>query len=325
MDSTPLVCITGQVRSELLGTDAFQEADIVGLTLAATKWSYQITDPSEVESVVHAAFAIARDGRPGPVLIDITRDAQAGLFAVTQARAPLHPPAGAGTYAATSQDLTELRQAAELINNAKRPFLLIGQGVLLARAEGELVALAETAGIPVASTLLGLSAMPANHPLYVGMLGMHGNYAPNVLTNEADIIVAVGMRFDDRVTGRLDDYARVAQIVHIEIDPAEVGRHVPAAVALIADARDALTRLLPLLHKRDHPHWLARFHELGDRGIHAGNRNLSSRRHRASCAWVKSWIAFPKPAMDRLCWSVMLVNTRCMRLAIIVSNSLLAI
>ncbi len=267
MDSTPLVCITGQVVSTLLGSDAFQEADVVGMTTPATKWNYQITEPGEVPLMLSKAFAIARAGRPGPVLIDITKDAQLGTFDPA-----LHWPLGATAdlspvtqhYASrhdftAPRDLSRIEQAAELINQAQRPYLLLGQGVSLARAEGEVTELAERAGIPVAATLLGLSAFPTDHPLYVGMLGMHGNYSTNVLTNEADVIIAIGMRFDDRVTGRLDDYARQAKIIHLEIDPAEVNKNVRADIALIGDAKAALMGLLPAIEPNAHLEWLSRF------------------------------------------------------------------
>ncbi|HEY5701088.1 MAG TPA: biosynthetic-type acetolactate synthase large subunit [Gammaproteobacteria bacterium] len=262
MDSTPIVCITGQVRSPLLGTDAFQEADVIGLTLAATKWSYQITDAAEVPEVIARAFQIAQSGRPGPVLIDITRDAQAGMAAPAADVGDICQPVyEMHRYPGDRRDLSGLARAATLLNNARRPMLFVGQGVLISRAEKKVLALAEKAGLPVASTLLGLSAVPTDHPLYVGMLGMHGNYGPNVLTNEADVIVAVGMRFDDRVTGRLNAYATGARIIHIEVDPAEVNRNVPAEVALIADAGEALDALLPLVEQNSHDNWLARFRQ----------------------------------------------------------------
>ncbi len=255
MDSTPMVCITGQVPGAKLGTDAFQEADVIGLTLAATKWNCQVTRARDVAPTIARAFQVAREGRPGPVLVDITRDAQSGIV---DAPAPVPAP---WRYAARHRDLSGLARAAELINGAERPYLLLGHGVTLAGAEQAALAVAERAGMPVAATLLGLSAFPVEHPQYVGMLGMHGNYGANLLTNEADVILAVGMRFDDRVTGRLDGYARQARIVHVDVDPAQVNRHVPAEVALIADAREALEALAPLLAPRRHPDWLARFRE----------------------------------------------------------------
>ena len=261
MDSTPIVCITGQVRTPLLGSDAFQEADIIGLTLAATKWSCQITDAAEVPEAIARAFDVARSGRPGPVLIDITRDAQTGDVEAASGDGIRRPVFEAGDYPKDRRDLSGVSRAASLLNEAKRPILFVGQGVLISRAEEKVLALAEKAGLPVASTLLGLSAVPADHPLYVGMLGMHGNYGPNVLTNEADVIIAVGMRFDDRVTGRLDAYATQAKLIHIEVDPAEVNRKLTAEVALIADAGEALDALLPLVKENRHEQWLARFRE----------------------------------------------------------------
>lgn len=258
MDSTPLVCITGQVGSHALGTDAFQEADVIGLTLAATKWNYQITDPAEIPAILAQAFAVARAGRPGPVLIDITKDAQLKTF--EPAKAP-KPRLNAITqrYPTAPRDPAALARAAALINNAERPYLLVGQGVLLAGASEQVRQLAEQGGIPVASTLLGLSALPVNHPLYVGMLGMHGHYGANLMTAEADVVIAVGMRFDDRVTGKPDAYIKQAKLIHIEIDPAEVDKVVPAEVALLGDARAVLNELLPLLELRAHPDWLEQF------------------------------------------------------------------
>ena len=258
MDSTPLVCITGQVPRAALGTDAFQEADAIGITLAATKWSYQITAADEIPWVIPRAFEIARAGRPGPVLIDITKDAQQARLST----APT-PPATRHydhwRYPREPGDLSGLERAAELINTADRPYMILGQGVLLAGAEEQARRLAEKAGIPTASTLLGLSALAVDHPLFMGMVGMHGHYGPNILTNEADVIMAVGMRFDDRVTGRVQDYAPQARIIHIEIDPAEVNKVVPAEVALIGDARRVLDKLLPHIAPARHPRWLERF------------------------------------------------------------------
>jgi len=253
MDSTPLVCITGQVAAPKLGTEAFQEADVVGLTLAATKWSCQVTDPDEVAPAIARAFQIARAGRPGPVLVDITRDAQTGP---TTGAAPAPEP---WRWPASQRDLGGLARAAELLNRAERPYLLLGHGVSLAGAEDAALAVAERAGLPTACTLLGLSAFPVEHPLYVGMPGMHGNYGANALTNEADVILAVGMRFDDRVTGRLEDYARQAKVIHVDVDPAQINRQVRAEVGIVADAREALEGLLPLLAERRHPAWMERF------------------------------------------------------------------
>ena len=255
MDSTPVVCITGQVRSNLLGTDAFQEADVIGLTLAATKWSCQVTTADAIGPAVADAFRIACSGRPGPVLIDFTRDAQAALVNKPYTRTVTDTPIP------VTLDSAALKAAAQLLNTAQRPLMMVGHGALIAGAEQLVVDVAERAGVPVASTLLGLSTMPCEHPLYVGMLGMHGNAGPNRLTNQADVILAVGMRFDDRVTGNLDTYAKQAKIIHIEIDPRELNRRVSTAVAIEADARAAMAGLLPLLEARRHPSWLAQFHE----------------------------------------------------------------
>ena len=260
MDSTPLLCITGQVAGAKLGTDAFQEADVIGLSLQATKWSCQITDPNQVAPMLARAFEIAHEGRPGPVLIDITRDAQSALTREPGSAGHNAPPAW--NYAARHRDLSALKDAAQLLNNAQRPLMMVGHGVGLAAAGDKALAVGERAGLPMATTLLGLSTIPTDHALYMGMLGMHGNYAPNLLTNEADVILAVGMRFDDRVTGRVEDYARQAKIIHIDVDPAQVNRQVKAECAIIADAGEALDALLPLLEERDHDGWIARFREL---------------------------------------------------------------
>jgi acetolactate synthase I/II/III large subunit len=253
MDSTPLVCITGQVSSALLGTDAFQEADIMSITAPITKWSCQVTTAEHIPKALAKAFHIARSGRPGPVLIDITKDAQLACFEFPG----FEPPQPAKQAAAFDSEL--IAEAARLINQAAQPLLLAGQGVLISGAEDALRQLAESAGIPVACTLLGLSAFPTAHPLYMGMLGMHGNYAPNVLTNEADLIIAVGMRFDDRVTGCLKSYAKQAQVIHIEIDAAQLNKHVKASVPLLGDAKQVLTALLPCIKAKSHPNWLEKF------------------------------------------------------------------
>ncbi|HVV68240.1 MAG TPA: biosynthetic-type acetolactate synthase large subunit [Gammaproteobacteria bacterium] len=261
LDSTPIVCITGQVASSFLGTDAFQEADIIGMSLPVTKWNYQITDAEEIPKVVAKAFYIARHGRPGPVLIDITKDAQFGPLNFSyQKYIPVDPPVH---HQPLSQQ--SLIKAAELINQSHRPYILAGQGVLLAHAEQELLDFAVKANIPVACTLLGLSSFPMDHPLYAGMLGMHGNYGSNLLTNEADVIIAVGMRFDDRVTGNLANYAKQAKIIHIDIDPAEINKNVQVEVGLLADAGYALRELMPYLdgqRSQDlHEAWVNQFKE----------------------------------------------------------------
>ncbi len=253
MDSVPLVCITGQVSGEYLGTDAFQETDILSMTAPVVKWQAQITSAKEIPAVFAKAFHIARSGRPGPVLIDITKDAQQEMIEYS------YPRYQEKKSPICKSDPQAIQQAADLLNQAERPFLLIGHGVLIAGAERELKELAEKAEIPVASTLLGLSAFPTNHPLYYGMLGVWGNYAPNHLTNEADVILAVGLRFDDRVTGVLHSYAKQANLIHIDIDPAELGKNVKAAVPIAGDVKSALQELLPLVQSRHHSPWLKQF------------------------------------------------------------------
>jgi len=220
IDSTPLVCITGQVASPLLGTDAFQESDVVGISMPVTKWNYQITSPEEIPEAIAQAFYIAQTGRPGPVLLDITKDAQFGELEFEYKKCRK-----IRSYVPEPQiDPFKVKEAAEIIDAAKKPLLLFGQGVIIAQAEEELKAFVEKTGTPAAWTLLGLSAMPTDHPLNVGMLGMHGNYGPNLLTNDADVIIAVGMRFDDRVTGKVTAYASNAKIIHFEIDPSEINK-----------------------------------------------------------------------------------------------------
>ena len=326
MDSTPLVAITGQVASPKLGTDAFQEADAVGMSLPATRWAWQITLPEEIPWAIRMAFAVARGAiagpgaelfarKPGPVLLDITRDAQTGRSrrprrerdtgstrrrthpspasvrevpypapvrttdrssphdgsrARDAPRAVPSPPCPAspgGAHDTLRRDLgAKCEAAARLVNRAERPYLLAGHGVTLSGAEAELREVAERGRIPVGLTLLGLSALPSGHSLNVGLLGMHGNYGANLLTNEADVILAVGMRFDDRVTGNLDTYARQARIIHVDIDPSEINKCVPAEIAIEADARDALSLLAsrirgPGPEDETRARWLARFRE----------------------------------------------------------------
>jgi acetolactate synthase I/II/III large subunit len=255
IDSTPLVCITGQVPSHLLGTDAFQETDVIGISMPVTKWNYQVSKAEDIPYAIARAFYIANTGRPGPVLVDITKDAQFGEFDYSYEKCErirsYHP------YPLL--DESKVAEAAELINSAKKPYILVGQGVLLSSAENELIALAEKAGIPMASTLLGLSAVPTSHPLYVGYLGMHGNYGPNIKTNECDVLIAIGMRFDDRVTGDLNKYAKQAKVIHIEIDPSEINKNVKTNVAINADAKQALLALLPQIKENRHTEWLAEF------------------------------------------------------------------
>ena len=258
IDSTPLVCITGQVASHLLGTDAFQETDIVGISTPVTKWNYQITKASEIPAVFAKAFYIAKSGRPGPVLIDITKDAQLEAFDFAYEKCTY-----IRSYRPTPHyDLNKIKEAAKLINTAKKPFVVFGQGVILGAAEEEFKAVIEKAGIPSASTALGLSAINSNHPLNVGMVGMHGHYAPNKLTNECDVLIAIGMRFDDRVTGDLARYATQAKVIHFDIDPAEIDKNVPTDVAVLGDVKETLAELLPLLEATSHDAWFDEFKKL---------------------------------------------------------------
>ncbi|MCP4121309.1 MAG: biosynthetic-type acetolactate synthase large subunit [Bacteroidetes bacterium] len=264
MDSSPMVCITGQVPSHLLGTDAFQETDIIGITAPVTKWNYQITDASEIPEVIAKAFYIANTGKPGPVLIDITKDAQFNEFEYKPCKVsklPFYTPKQV-------PKLRELKQAANLINSAKKPLILCGHGVLIAHAEEAFAAFVDKTGIPVGSTLQGLGAFDPDHALNVGMLGMHGNYGPNVKTNECDVMIAIGMRFDDRVTGNVEGYAKQARIIHIEIDSAEINKVVDVELGICADAKDALEALMPLVDQKEYPEWLEEFAEC-DRLEHA--------------------------------------------------------
>lgn len=255
MDSTPMVVITGQVATPFLGFDAFQETDVVGVTQPLTKWSYQIRRAEDVSWAVARAFYIASSGRPGPVVLDFTKDAQVGLAEFSHKKCE---------YIRSYQPVPEINEqaideAAELINAARRPMILSGHGVMIANAEKELAALAETADIPVAATLLGLSTMPSDHPLYKGMLGMHGNIGPNINTNQADLLIAIGMRFDDRVTGNVKTYAPNAKIVHIDIDSSEFNKNIPVTVAVHGDARTVLQHLLPKVKSAKHTEWLKSF------------------------------------------------------------------
>ncbi len=257
MDSTPLVCITGQVFSHLLGSDAFQEIDVIGCTTSITKWNYQITKADEIADVFAKAFYIANSGRPGPVLIDITKDAQLAEVNYKPAAKPkirsYHPK--------PKVKKTDLEEAAKMINKAKKPFILAGHGIHIAEAQDIFLEFVEKTGIPVGCTIHGLSTIPTDHNLYVGMLGMHGNYGPNMKTNECDLLIAIGMRFDDRVTGRLDAYATQAKKIHIEIDQAEFNKNVKVDLPFHADAKDALTKLLPLVKKKNRPTWLKGFRD----------------------------------------------------------------
>jgi len=255
MDSTPLVCITGQVFSTLLGSDAFQEVDVIGCTNTITKWNFQVTKPEEIPFAMAKAFRIANSGRPGPVLIDITKDAQLAsfdFFYEKEVNIRSYRPHNA-------IDLDSIKDAAELINNAKQPLILAGHGVHIAKAQQALLAFIEKTGIPVATTIHGLSCISQDHVLNAGMLGMHGNVAPNILTNQCDVLIAIGMRFDDRVTGKLDKYARQAKVIHIEVDPSEIDKNVKTEVAILGDAKEALESLILHTNKKSYPEWIKRF------------------------------------------------------------------
>ena len=264
IDSTPVVCITGQVFAHLLGTDAFQETDVVNITTPVTKWNYQVTDANEIPSALAKAFYIAKSGRPGPVLIDITKNAQVQKFDF-EGYKPCNHIRSYRPKPIVREEYIE--QAAELINAAKKPFVIFGQGVILGNAEKEFKAFIEKGNLPAAWTVLGLSALPTNHPLNVGMLGMHGNYGPNVLTNECDVLIAVGMRFDDRVTGRLDKYAKQAKVIHLDIDPAEIDKNVKATVPVWGDCKETLPLLTKLIDKKEHKDWLKKFSEFTQKEI----------------------------------------------------------
>ncbi len=255
LDSTPIICISGQVHAPLLGSDAFQETDVMGFSMPITKWNIQVTKAEDIPGAIAKAFFIATTGRPGPVMIDITKDAQFAEFDYSYERCN-----DVRSYVPRPiLQMEYVEKAADLINNAKKPMALVGQGVILSGAEKEMLAFLEKAGIPAAWTLLGASSIPTDHPLNVGMLGMHGNYGPNIKTNECDLLIALGMRFDDRVTGKVDTYGTLAKIVHFEIDPAEVNKNVIADVAVIADIKETLEAILPLINQNKRDEWLNQF------------------------------------------------------------------
>ena len=258
IDSTPIVCITGQVTSPLLGTDAFQETDVLGISMPITKWNYLVTKAEEIPWAISQAFYIARTGRPGPVLIDVSKDAQFGELdfeykKCTYIRSYVPKP---------KIDHSKIREAAEIINGARKPYILFGQGIILGNAEQEFRTFVEKSGIPAAWTILGVSALKTGHSLNMGMLGMHGKYATNIMINKCDVLIAVGMRFDDRVTGKLSDFATQAKIIHLEIDPAEVDKNVKTDVAILGDVKDTLPLLTEQLESRDHSAWIAEFKKL---------------------------------------------------------------
>ena len=260
IDSTPMVCITGQVPRHLLGSDAFQETDIIGISTPVTKWNAQITKASDIPSVLARAFYIAKSGRPGPVLIDITKNAQFDEFEFSYEKCT----AVRSYEPYPKPDTQAIQDAADLINSAERPYIIWGQGVILGKAEEEFKAFVEKSGIPAAWTIMGASALSTDHPLNVGMVGMHGNYGPNVLTNQCDVLIAIGMRFDDRVTGNLDTYAKQAKVIHFEIDPAEINKNVRADVAVLGNSKETLAALLQLVHEKEHEAWHGEFKEKYD-------------------------------------------------------------
>ncbi len=258
IDSTPLVCITGQVTSPLLGTDAFQETDVVGISMPVTKWNYLVTKSEEIPWAIAQAFYIAGSGRPGPVLLDISKDAQFAELDFKYKKCT-----GIRSYIPKPKiDPSTIKEAANLINRAKKPYILFGQGVILGNAENEFKAFLEKSGIPAAWTILGVSALPSDHPLNMGMLGMHGNYATNIMNNKCDVLIAIGMRFDDRVTGNLNFFAKQAKIVHLEIDPAEIDKIVNTDVAVVGDVKDTLPLLTELVEKKEHSSWIQEFKKL---------------------------------------------------------------
>lgn len=257
IDSTPLVCITGQVASPLLGTDAFQETDVIGISMPVTKWNCQVTKAENIAETLAKAFFIAQSGRPGPVVVDITKDAQFESVDFNYEKCK-----AIRSYQPKPQlNLEQVKAAVELLNNAKKPMLIVGQGVMLSGAEKALLEFAKKTGVPVASTLLGLGVFPGNHEQFVGMVGMHGNYAPNVKTNECDVLMTVGMRFDDRVTGDVSKYARQAKIIHVELDAAEINKIIKADLPVWADAKEALEALTTLVEQKKYDAWLNEFKE----------------------------------------------------------------
>lgn len=269
IDSTPLVCITGQVASHLLGTDAFQETDVMGISMPVTKWNCQVTKAADIAPALAKAFYIASSGRPGPVLVDITKDAQFEKLDFSYKKCT----AVRSFQPKPKLNADQLQAASKLLNEAKKPLMIVGQGIMLSNAEEELLVFAEKTGFPVASTLLGLGAFPANHPQFVGMVGMHGNYAPNVKSNECDVLLAVGMRFDDRVTGDVSRYAKQAKVVHIDIDAAEINKIIKADAPVLADAKEALAFLTDLVEKQNHQSWLDEFHHAKENELQVLSKN----------------------------------------------------
>ena len=272
IDSTPLVCITGQVASHLLGTDAFQETDVMGISMPVTKWNCQVTKAADIAPALAKAFYIASSGRPGPVLVDITKDAQFEKLDFSYEKCT----AVRSFQPKPKLNADQLQAASKLLNEAKKPLMIVGQGIMLSNVEEELLVFAEKTGFPVASTLLGLGAFPANHPQFVGMVGMHGNYAPNVKSNECDVLLAVGMRFDDRVTGDVSRYAKQAKVIHIDIDRAEINKIIKADAPVLADAKEALALLTDLVEKQNHQSWLDEFHQAKENELQVLSKNRNN-------------------------------------------------
>ncbi len=263
LDSTPIVCITGQVSSKMIGTDAFQETDIVSISMPVTKWNIQVTKAKDIPNAIAKAFYIARSGKPGPVLVDITKDAQFEIFEFKYETCQ-----SIRSYVPNPKiDPSAIKLAARVIDSAKKPLILFGHGVLLADAKKEFKAFVEKSGIPAAWTIMGLSALDTDHPLNIGMLGMHGNYAPNIMTNECDVLVAIGMRFDDRVTGDVTRYAKQAKVIHLEIDPAEINKNVTTDVAVLGNCKESLSQLTESITEKTYPDWTQKASELTDKEV----------------------------------------------------------
>lgn len=286
IDSTPIICITGQVSYNLLGTDAFQETNILDISFPVTKWNVQIPRAQDICQTIRKSFYIARSGRPGPVLIDITKDAQ--LQEAIFEEILFHKV----SYFRSSPkvEVNKIEEAAILINAAKRPLILVGQGVILAEAEEELKALSEKANIPIASTLLGLGIRDNNHPLFVGMIGMHGHYAPNVLTNQCDILIAIGMRFDDRVTGNINIYAIQAQIIHLEIEACEIGKNIPCDVPVLGDCKKTLPLLTERVQENIRQEWISDFITIQKQEEKIGQKDLYTKKESLTMGEIIQWI-----------------------------------
>ncbi|WP_185872819.1 biosynthetic-type acetolactate synthase large subunit [Blattabacterium cuenoti] len=290
IDSTPIVCITGQVSSALLGTDAFQETNIIDISIPVTKWNTQILNAKDIFHSIQKGFLIAKKGRPGPVLIEITKDAQFQKYIFNQKNIISYTEIKNFRPYPYIQE-KYIKQAANLINTAQKPLVIVGQGVILAKAEYEFTQFIEKTGIPVASTLLGLSILESCHPLYVGMLGMHGNYAPNILTNQCDLLIAIGMRFDDRVTGNVQKYATQAKIIHLEIDPYEINKNILCHIPILGDCKVSLKKLIYYVNKSYHKTWISQFYKLRKKEeIYVIQEDLNPLKKGITMGEVMKWI-----------------------------------